>query len=156
MAGGALLRRSDGASRIRIGELEAHGREAARDVGAGARIVLAADVDATTAGSVPFAPCAKPSQPQRADARKLCAHSPMRRRGFGRALMTAAAARAFEAGRTLLTLDTREASDAVRLHRRGGGLEAGGIPGDAFDPNGATRAGMVFVHTRLARPVERA
>ncbi|MDJ0930204.1 MAG: GNAT family N-acetyltransferase [Breoghania sp.] len=57
-----------------------------------------------------------PNQAHRAEIFKLLVHPDFRRRGIARVLMEQAEDRAHEAGRTLLTLDTRTGDAAEPLY----------------------------------------
>jgi GNAT superfamily N-acetyltransferase len=76
------------------------------------------------------------NQPHRADVAKMQVHRRARRQGIGRMLLEAAERAAFEAGRTVLVLDTASA-DAERLYVRGGWQLCGVIPKYALLPDGA-------------------
>ncbi len=134
---------------LAAGELEAFWREIALDVEDGMRSVLVATDAGSIVGSVQLAPCGKSNQPHRADVQKLLVLTSMRGRGIGAALMRALEARATAQGRWLLTLDTREASDADRRYRRWGWTSVGRIPDYAMDPD-RTLAGCVFYYKRLS------
>jgi ribosomal protein S18 acetylase RimI-like enzyme len=69
-----------------------------------------------------------PNQRHRAAVAKLLVHPAARRRGIGRALMTALEEIAQSEGRTLLTLDTVSGSHAELLYRSLGFIAAGVIP----------------------------
>ena len=68
---------------------------------------------------------------------KVLVHSGMRRKGFGRALMSALEDVARRQGRTLLVLDTISGSDAAVMYQRLGWTRAGEIPRYAAMPDGA-------------------
>jgi GNAT superfamily N-acetyltransferase len=65
----------------------------------------------------------------------MLVHRRARRAGVGAAVLAAAERAAFEAGRTLLVLDTASA-DAERLYERGGWQRVGTIPKFALMPDG--------------------
>jgi ribosomal protein S18 acetylase RimI-like enzyme len=88
--------------------------------------VLIAQEQGRLVGSVQLVPCGKTNQPHRADVQKLLVLASARGRGIGAALMRALEARAREAGRWLLMLDTRTDSGAERCYRRAGGCR---VPG---------------------------
>jgi GNAT superfamily N-acetyltransferase len=131
------------------GELEAFWREIALDVEDGVRNVFTASEGGRIVGSVQLAPSGKSNQRHRAEVQKLLVLSSARGRGIGAALMRAAEERAAAMGRWLLTLDTREASDADRLYRRWGWTAVGTIPEYAADPD-RSLAGCVFFYKRIA------
>ena len=134
---------------LAAGELEAWWREVALDVEDGMRSVLIATDGDRIVGSVQLAPSGKTNQRHRADVQKLLVLAPARGRGIGAALMRAVEALAAAQGCWLLTLDTREASDADRLYRHSGWTMVGAIPDYAMDPD-RTLASCVFYYKRLA------
>ncbi|ROR11158.1 N-acetyltransferase [Erwinia sp. JUb26] len=69
-----------------------------------------------------------PNGAHRAEVIKLLVHPDARRRGIARELMRKAEARAVQAGRTLLVLDTRSGDVAEPLYRSLGWQVAGEIP----------------------------
>jgi GNAT superfamily N-acetyltransferase len=105
----------------------------AADVAAGTRILLAAWDDAALVGTVMLEFASSPNQPHRAEVQKLLVHTTARRRGLARALVLRAEQEARQAGRTLLTLDTRAGDAAENLYRAMGWHEAGRIPGYALN-----------------------
>ena len=76
------------------------------------------------------------NSPHRAEIGKVIVHRTARRRGLGRALMTAAEDRAREEGRWLLVLDTVTDSDADALYRALGWQVTGIVPDYALLPDG--------------------
>jgi GNAT superfamily N-acetyltransferase len=106
------------------------------EVRAGTRHVLAARLDCGIAGSVQLVPAPQPNQPHRADVAKLLVHPDARRRGLGRALMTALEALARREGRRLLTLDTRTGDAAEPLYAALGFVAAGTILDYSLDVTG--------------------
>jgi hypothetical protein len=96
----------------------------------GARVVLVATLDGAMAGTVQLDLDTWPNQRHRADVAKLLVHPRHRRQGVARALMTAIEARARDAGRQLLTLDTA-GDGAERLYASLGYAIAGRIAGYA-------------------------
>jgi len=105
----------------------------AADVAAGTRILLAAWHDAALVGTVMLEFASSPNQPHRAEVQKLLVHPAARRLGLARDLMLRAEREARNAGRTLLTLDTRAGDAAESLYRALGWHEAGRIPGYALN-----------------------
>jgi GNAT superfamily N-acetyltransferase len=108
-------------------------KRASTDVAAGTRILIAAWDDATLVGTVMVEFASSPNQPHRAEVQKLLVHPSARRRGLARALMLRAEQEARQAGRTLMTLDTRAGDAAEDLYRAMGWHEAGRIPGYALN-----------------------
>lgn len=90
-----------------------------------------------------------PNQPHRAEISKMIVHPDMRRRGLGKALMTAALDAARKAEKTLVTLDTRTGDVSETLYRSVGFEAAGVIPGFAFDPDGKARHATTYMYRFL-------
>ena len=105
----------------------------AAEVAAGTRILTAAWHDAMLVGTMMLEFAPSPNQPHRAEVQKLLVHPAARRKGLARSLMLRAEQEARQAGRTLLTLDTRAADAAENLYRAMGWHEAGRIPGYALN-----------------------
>ena len=119
-------------------------RRAAADVAAGRKILLAGWVDGVLLGTVMLDIGTPPNQPHRTEVQKLLVHPDARRRGLARTLMRQAEQAAAEAGRTLMTLDTRAGDNAERLYRDLGWTEAGRIPGYALNADGTPHATVLF------------
>ena len=122
---------------VPLGAAEADGywRRIERKVADGVVVLFAAAEDGVPiAGTVQLDIDTLPNQPHRATVSKLLVHSSARRRGIGRALMTALELEARERGRWLLTLDT--ATDAAeRLYQDMGWQASGAIPAYAMNPD---------------------
>lgn len=104
------------------------------DLQTGALDLFVAYAEGRIQGTVQLIPAAMPNQPHRADVAKLLVHPNARRRGLGRALMSALEAHAKALGRTMLVLDTRS-SDPSRLLYQSLGFEvAGEIPNYCRNP----------------------
>jgi GNAT superfamily N-acetyltransferase len=117
----------------------------ARRAGTGATVLLAArHPDGTILGTVQLDLDTFPNQAHRATVGKLLVHTRARRRGVGSLLMAHAEREARAAGRSLLTLDTVEGSDAQRLYERDGWTRAGAIPDYARDGHGALCATVYY------------
>jgi GNAT superfamily N-acetyltransferase len=111
-------------------------RNAASGVARGERIVLAAyDFAGAIVGTVQVILQQPENQPHRGDLAKMLVHRRARRQGIGAALLSAAERAAFEAGKTLLVLDTAS-DDAERLYARQGWQLCGEIPHYALLPDG--------------------
>jgi len=112
----------------------------------GERIVLIAEdpSDGMFVGTVQVVFAPQDNQPHRADVAKMLVHRRARRQGLGAALMKAAEAAAFEAGKTLLVLDTVTGGDAERLYARLGWTRCGVIPNYALFPRGGFCDTTVF------------
>ena len=119
-------------------------RARATDIARGHRLLLAAWLDGTLAGSVMVDLAMPPNQPHRAEIQKLLTAPAARRRGVARALMHEAESAARAAGRTLLVLDTREGDSAEPLYRALGWTEAGRIPRFARNAEGGLDGTVIF------------
>ncbi len=111
-------------------------RRIAAEVAAGTRILLVAWAEGALAGTVSLDCATPPNQPHRAEVQKLLVRPTLRRRGVAAALMHAAEAAARQAGRTLLTLDTRAGDAGEAVYRAAGWIEAGRIPRYALNADG--------------------
>lgn len=105
------------------------------DAGKGERILIAAEDASGIVGTVQVILAQPENQPHRGDVSKMLVHPRARRRGIGEALMLCAEVEARRAGKTLLVLDTADAT-AERLYRRCGWQFAGTIPQYALWPHG--------------------
>jgi|SRR5688572_19943960 GNAT superfamily N-acetyltransferase len=101
-------------------------------------------------GTVQLVPAEKENQPHRADISKLLVHRRARRGGVGARLMRAAEAAAWQAGRTVLVLDTAT-PEAERLYRREGWQLCGVIPDYALMPDGSLCATSYFYKRLTSR-----
>lgn len=108
----------------------------AAEVADGTTTPFVAFDDGQVVGSVLLIRARQPNAPHRAEIAKVIVHSNARRRGIGRALMSAAETLAQAEGRWLLILDTVPDSDADALYRSLGWQEAGTIPNFALLPSG--------------------
>jgi GNAT superfamily N-acetyltransferase len=123
---------------------EAFWRGAAASVERGERVVLAAeDASGAIVGTVQLIWAQPENQPHRGDLAKMLVHRRARRQGVGEALLAAAERSAFEAGRTLLVLDTAS-PEAERLYVRRGWQRCGEIPDYALMPDGSPCATTIF------------
>jgi GNAT superfamily N-acetyltransferase len=105
----------------------------------GRRLLLAAWVDGTLAGSVQLDYGTPANQPHRAEVRKLLVHPDYRRRGIAQGLMKQLERQAASLGRTLLTLDTRSGDHAEPLYAALGYSTAGVIPDYCLAADDITR-----------------
>ena len=126
-------------------EAERYWRGIVAAVDAATRILLVARVSGRIDGTVQL----DLDQPQngghRAEVAKLLVHRRARRRGLGRAMLSAIEEEALRAGRTLLVLDTRRGDAGEGLYRSQGYVEAGVIPGYARSAEGS-RTDTVFFY----------
>lgn len=118
------------------GEAEAFFENAAREVEAGHRILLAAFEQSEAVGTVQLITATPPNQPHRADVAKLLVRRSARGKGVGRQLVMAVEEAARQAGRTLLTLDTVTGDPAESLYLTLGWVPVGVIPKYALYPDG--------------------
>lgn len=113
------------------------------------RILFGAFVDTQLVGTVQLVTGMPPNQPHRAEISKMMVHPDGRRRGLGTMLMTAALECAQQAGKTLVTLDTRSGDVSELLYRSVGFEVAGSIPDYAYDPDGKTRHATTYMYRYL-------
>jgi GNAT superfamily N-acetyltransferase len=124
---------------------EAFWRSTAASVERGERLVLAAeDVAGTIVGTVTIILHQPENQPHRGDLAKMLVHRRVRRQGVGATLLAAAEHHAFNAGKTLLVLDTVTDSDGYRLYTQHGWQRCGEIPHYALMPDGTPCATTIF------------
>jgi GNAT superfamily N-acetyltransferase len=108
----------------------------AKAVGAGERVLLAAEDACGICGTVQLILNLPENQPHRADVCKMLVHRRARRSGLGAALMRAAEQAALDCGRTLLVLDAVTGGDGARLYERLGWVRVGDVPKFALMPKG--------------------
>jgi GNAT superfamily N-acetyltransferase len=125
-------------------DAEAFYRRKAREVALGHRMILAAWVDGTLAGTVTLDLDMPANQLHRADLQKLLVHPDIRRRGVARGLMTAIEAEADGLGLKLLVLDTSVGSSAEPLYRALGWTEVGQIPAFSKNDDGSMAGTTLF------------
>ena len=114
----------------------------------GDRALVIAEDDAGIVGTAQAVWAGAENQPHRADVAKMLVHRRARRLGVGAAVLAAAERAAFDAGKTLLVLDTAN-PDAERLYERGGWLRVGTVPKYALMPDGPF-CSTVFFYKDLA------
>jgi GNAT superfamily N-acetyltransferase len=114
----------------------------------GERALVVAEDDAGIVGTAQAVWADAENQPHRADVVKMLVHRRARRAGVGAAVLAAAERAAFEAGKTLLVLDTAS-PDAERLYERGGWQRVGTVPKYALMPDGPF-CSTVFFYKDLA------
>ncbi|SRR5579871_1490037 len=98
-------------------------------VGRGERLLFVATDNHVCAGAIQLAVSPRPSTRHRAEVQKLMVHSQFRRRGIGRALLSALEAAAGARGVTLLLVDLPSGSAAEQMCRRSGFQLVGQVPG---------------------------
>jgi GNAT superfamily N-acetyltransferase len=118
-------------------------RRVAEGAARGERVLLVAADALGILGTVQVLLGQPENQPHRADVAKMLVHRRARRQGAGAALMRAAEDAAHAAGKTLLVLDTADAT-AARLYARLGWQAAGTIPRYALLPAGGECATTFF------------
>jgi GNAT superfamily N-acetyltransferase len=118
-------------------------RRVAEGAARGERVLLVAADALGILGTVQVLLEQPENQPHRADVAKMLVHRRARRQGAGAALMRAAEDAAHAAGKTLLVLDTADAT-AARLYARLGWQAAGTIPRYALLPAGGECATTFF------------
>ncbi len=124
-------------------------RKVADGVARGERVLLVAEDGQGIVGTVQVILDQPENQPHRADVAKMLVHRRSRRQGAGAALMRAAEDAALQAGKTLLVLDTADAT-AARLYARLGWQPAGTIPRYALLPQGGECATTYFYRSLTA------
>lgn len=117
-------------------EAEAYWREVAAGVDAGAIVLLGVEWAGHMVGTVQLGLKQPPNQPHRADLKKLLVHRSARGAGLARRLLAAAEARARDAGKSLLVLDTATGSPAETLYEKLGWRKSGVVPNYALWPDG--------------------
>jgi GNAT superfamily N-acetyltransferase len=101
----------------------------------GERAIVVAEDEAGVIGTAQAVWSGAENQPHRADIAKMLVHRRARRLGVGAAVLAAAERAAFDAGKTLLVLDTAS-PEAERLYERGGWSRVGAVPKFALMPDG--------------------
>lgn len=122
-------------------------RGVADGVGRGQRTLLVAEDSEGIVGTVQLITDMPDNQPHRADVAKLLVKRRARSGGIGRLLMEAVEQSALAQGRTLLVLDTANAT-AERLYERLGWQRVGVVPDYALLPEGGLCA-TTFYYKRL-------
>jgi len=110
-------------------------RGVAGSIGRGERTLIVAEDDEGIVGTVQLITDMPDNQPHRADVAKLLVKQRARGAGIGRRLMEAVEGAARAQGRTLLVLDTANAT-AERLYERLGWQHVGVVPEYAYLPDG--------------------
>jgi acetyltransferase len=132
-------------------QLDVYWRTVADDVGAGRRVLLAAERDGVLVGSAQLDLCAKPNGANRAEVQKVLVHCTARRKGIGTALMQALEIEALALRRGLLFLDTAVGSEAEALYQKSGYQRVGELPEYACTPNGRWHATAIYYKTLFTR-----
>jgi GNAT superfamily N-acetyltransferase len=128
---------------------EAYWRDVADSLARGERaLVIAEDEHGEILGTAQAVWATAENQPHRADIAKMLVRPRARRHGVGALVLAAAERAAFDAGRTLLVLDTASA-EAERLYERGGWQRVGMVPKYALLPDGPF-CSTVFFYKDLA------
>jgi GNAT superfamily N-acetyltransferase len=122
---------------------------AAASLARGERAIVIAEVDGQIMGTAQAVWAPQENQPHRADIAKMLVRRNARRHGVGALLLAAAERAAFEAGKTLLVLDTAS-PEAERLYERGGWQRVGTVPRFALMPDGPF-CSTVFYYKDLGR-----
>jgi GNAT superfamily N-acetyltransferase len=107
------------------------------------RALVVAELDGRIVGTAQAIWAPQENQPHRADIAKMLVKPSARRHGVGALVLAAAERAAFEAGRTLLVLDTAS-PEAVRLYERGGWQRVGTVPKYALMPDGPFCSTVIF------------
>lgn len=132
-------------------QLDAYWQGVADEVGAGRRVLLAAERDGVVVGSAQLDLCDRPNGDNRAEVQKVLVHCTARRTGIGMALMEALEVEALALRRGLLFLDTAAGSEAEGLYRKAGYVRVGELPEYACTPNGRWHATAIYYKTLFVR-----
>lgn len=132
-------------------QLDAYWQGVADEVGAGKRVLLAAERDGLLVGSAQLELCSSPNGGNRAEVQKLLVHCTVRRQGIGTALMQALEIEALALRRGLLFLDTASGSDAELLVCKNDYQRVGELPEYACTPNGRWHATAIYYKTLFTR-----
>ena len=127
---------------------EAFWKSVASSLARGERALVVAEDGAGIIGTAQAVWPGAENQPHRADVAKMLVHRRARRLGVGAAVLAAAERAAFDAGKTLLVLDTAS-PDAERLYERSGWQRVGTVPKYALMPDGPFTS-TVFFYKDLA------
>jgi GNAT superfamily N-acetyltransferase len=111
-------------------------------------VIVAEDERGEIMGTAQAVWAPQENQPHRADISKMLVRRNSRRHGVGARVLAAAERAAFDAGRTLLVLDTAS-PEAERLYERSGWQRVGTVPRYALLPDGPFCA-TVFFYKDLA------
>jgi len=122
-------------------------------VARGERRLLVARAEGRVLGTVQLDLATMPNQRHRGEVSKLMVHPQGRRRGIARALMQAIEPLAAEAGRWLLTLDTRTGDAAEPLYLSMGFEAAGAIPFYAHAPEEERYDSTTYMFKLLELPI---
>ena len=121
----------------------------ADDVDRGDRVVLVVREENCLAGCVHLVPAQTANGLHRAEVQKMLVHSRYRRRGLGRALISAAEQHAREMKRSLLVLDTERNSAGEAFYSACGWVRSGVIPNFASNWNGTALIDTVIYYKLL-------
>jgi len=113
-------------------------------VGRGERALFVATDDHVCAGAIQLTFSPRQNSRHRGEIQKLMVHSSYRRKGIGRALLTALENAATAHGLSTLVLDTRTGDDAEQLYRKAGYQFVGTIPGYLRTADGTPEATSIF------------
>ena len=128
---------------------ETYWRGVAASLARGERaVVVAQDSQGEILGTAQAVWAPQENQPHRADLSKMLVRRNARNHGVGALVLAEAERAAFDAGRTLLVLDTASA-EAERLYERGGWQRVGTVPKFALMPDGPF-CSTVFFYKDLA------
>jgi GNAT superfamily N-acetyltransferase len=130
---------------------ERYWRGVAESLACGERaLVVAEDERGNILGTAQAVWASPENQPHRADISKMLVRRSARNHGVGALVLAAAERAAFDAGRTLLVLDTASA-EAERLYERGGWQRVGSVPKYALMPDGPFCSTVFFYKDLAAR-----
>lgn len=116
----------------------------------GERILFAASLGQLIVGVVQLIVQMPPNQPHRVELAKLMVHPEYRRKGLASMLVTEAETYAINAGKSLMTFDTRTGDSSENFYRSQGFKTAGIIPQFALDPDGKNYHGTTLMYKQLS------
>ena len=114
------------------------------DLNSGERVLLVAQKDTEILGAVQLELATKENAKHRAEIQKLMVHTKYRGKGIARMLMTRIEAIAFELGRTLIVLDTKQGDAAETLYEKWNYQRVGVIPQYVKEADGRLHGTVIF------------
>jgi acetyltransferase len=121
---------------LTTGEAQDYWLSVRKELHAGSRLLLAADVENRLVGSAQLSLASWPNARHRAEVQKLFVSTSLRGRGVGSSLMAALHDTARRHGRSLVILNTRRGGSAETFYKGLGYREGGVIPGWTVGPEG--------------------
>lgn len=116
----------------------------------GERLLFGAFSGQFIAGTIQLIVKMPPNQPHRVELAKLMVNPKYRRKGIASLLVAEAETYALQAGKSLITFDTRTGDHSEYFYRSCGYKTAGIIPQFALDPDGKNYHGTTLMYKQLA------